>query len=60
MFPIKKSTLLGILEDWKNGDFTNAVRDHNSFWTYQNGTVEKATARLATSEEIEYVENNFQ
>ncbi len=55
-----KATLLGILENWKDKDFSKAVNDHNYFWEYQDGTVGKATASLSISEEIAYVESNFQ
>lgn len=39
-----------ILSRWKEGDFSEAVEDHNRVWTLQNGDVGKAT-RLLTEEE---------
>ncbi|MBM7837878.1 hypothetical protein JOC54_001109 [Alkalihalobacillus xiaoxiensis] len=48
-----------ILMGWNNGDFSNAVDDHNFIWGLWNGTVGKAT-RLLTSDEIKkYNSENF-
>jgi len=38
-----KEKLLFILKDWKNGDFTHCVEDHNYFWSKLDGTVGEAT-----------------
>jgi len=38
-----KEKLLAILKNWKNGDFSNCVGEHNYFWTRLNGTVGEAT-----------------
>lgn len=34
-----KSTLLGILQRWKEGDFSRAHHDHNAVWHLLGGTV---------------------
>ncbi|SFL43106.1 hypothetical protein SAMN04487943_101511 [Gracilibacillus orientalis] len=39
-----------ILTRWKEGDFSQAVQDHNKIWRLQNGNVGRAT-RLLTDEE---------
>ncbi|KSU60409.1 hypothetical protein AS034_16340 [[Bacillus] enclensis] len=36
----------GILKNWKEGDFSNAVKDHNAIWRLQEGTVGIATGLL--------------
>lgn len=54
------SLYVSILSNWTNGDFSNAVADHNSIWKLQDGTIGKAN-RLLTAEEItEYNETNFE
>lgn len=54
------SLYVSILTYWNDGDFSNAVADHNSIWKLQNGTVGKAT-RLLTADEInEYNEKHFE
>lgn len=37
------NNLLDIAYRWKDGDFTEADKDHNYIWTLQNGTVGWAT-----------------
>lgn len=37
-----KKQLLAILDNWKNGDFGNAVNEHNYLWDKLGGTVGKA------------------
>ena len=39
-----KEKLLSILRNWKNGDFTHCVEEHNYFWVKLNGNVGQATA----------------
>lgn len=39
-----KGELISILTRWKNGDFNNAVEDHNYVWGKLDGTVGEATA----------------
>jgi hypothetical protein len=51
--------LLEILEPWTKGDFSNAVRAHNTIWSYQKGTIGEATRLLSAEEELEYIEDNF-
>lgn len=38
-----KDRLLEMLHNWKNGDFSNCVNEHNYVWTKLGGTVGKAT-----------------
>lgn len=54
-----KQMLLGILEPWTKGDFSNAVTAHNEIWKYQNGTVGKANRLLTAKEETEFIQQNF-
>lgn len=54
-----KEMLLEILEPWTRGDFSNAVRAHNKIWSYQNGTIGKATRLLTPEEELAYIEKHF-
>lgn len=55
----KKSILLGILEPWTKGDFSNAVDDHNSIWNFKNGNLGEAERLLTPVEEQEYIEKHF-
>ncbi|MET3110514.1 hypothetical protein ABHD89_000902 [Salinicoccus halitifaciens] len=48
------------LEDWMEGDFSNAVQVHNIIWTEQNGNVGKATGLMTPEEEEEYIERHFE
>lgn len=54
-----KEMLLGILEPWTRGDFSNAVSAHNKIWEYEDGTIGKATRLLTASEEKEYIKHTF-
>lgn len=54
-----KQMLLGILEPWLKGDFTNAVHAHNQIWTHQKGNIGKATRLLTPQEELDYIEEEF-
>ena len=54
-----KEMLLEILEPWTSGDFSNAVRAHNTIWSYQKGTIGKATRLLTPEEELAYIEKHF-
>ena len=51
------STYKEILTRWKNGDFSEAVSDHNTVWRIQDGTVGLATGLLSTKEEKVYIES---
>ncbi|WP_373896343.1 DUF6241 domain-containing protein [Virgibacillus sp. CBA3643] len=46
-----------ILEQWKEGDFSNAVSAHNDVWDLEGGTVGKATGLLSIKEEQDYIES---
>lgn len=48
-----------ILNRWKDGDFSNAVEDHNAIWNLQNGTVGKATRLLTEREQQRYARKHF-
>lgn len=45
---------MDILDDWQEGDFTNAVWAHNRIWTMQGGTIGKATRLLTEKEQEAY------
>ncbi|OIU67656.1 DUF6241 domain-containing protein [Rossellomorea aquimaris] len=45
-----------ILESWKEGDFSNAVKDHNAIWRLQDGTIGKATALLEPEAEEAFLQ----
>jgi Family of unknown function (DUF6241) len=44
-----------ILTNWQNGDFSEAVSDHNFIWRLKNGNVGIATDLLTSKEEKEYI-----
>jgi hypothetical protein len=50
-----EATYEDILTSWKEGDFSDAVSDHNKVWRIQEGTVGKATGLLSPKEEEAYV-----
>ncbi|WGG45425.1 DUF6241 domain-containing protein [Rossellomorea sp. DA94] len=50
-----ESTYEDILKSWKEGDFSDAVSDHNTIWRIQDGTVGKATSLLSPKEEEAYL-----
>jgi hypothetical protein len=54
-----KDKLISILNRWKQNDFNKIVDDHNVLWKIQGGKVGKATDRLTTQEEKEFIKNNF-
>ncbi|WP_100010341.1 DUF6241 domain-containing protein [Lentibacillus sediminis] len=49
-----------VLNEWKNGDFSNAVEVHNTIWSEENGTVGRATGLMTESEEQSYIEKHFE
>ncbi len=56
----EKSTLyLGILNRWKNNDFSQADLEHNAIWDLQHGTIGKATGILTPEEEKAFIEEHF-
>jgi hypothetical protein len=50
-----EGTYEDILTSWKEGDFSDAVSDHNKVWRIQEGTIGKATGLLSSKEEEAYV-----
>lgn len=54
-----KDKLVEILTHWKKKDFNQIVDDHNYFWSMQGGKTGRATGRLTTKEEKEFIYNNF-
>jgi len=54
-----REELLAILSKWKQKEFNEIVEDHNFLWKIQGGKIGKATDRLTTREEKEFIENNF-
>ncbi|MED3076488.1 DUF6241 domain-containing protein [Bacillus wiedmannii] len=50
-----KSKLLATLERWEKGDFSQTVEEHNFLWEIQGGDTGKATERLSSEEEKQYV-----
>lgn len=46
------------LEDWQQGDFSNAVEVHNTIWNWHGGTVGKASRLMTPEEEKEYLDRN--
>ncbi|AZB43150.1 hypothetical protein CEF21_13020 [Bacillus sp. FJAT-42376] len=44
-----------ILSSWEREDFSDAVKDHNTIWALQDGTVGKATRLLTPEEEKAYI-----
>ncbi|MGE8037548.1 hypothetical protein B1B04_22630 [Lysinibacillus sp. KCTC 33748] len=58
-----KELYISILERWSEGDFSNAVDEHNSIWQLQGGDESrnsgKAIRLLSPEEEAQYVEHNL-
>ncbi|AQQ52861.1 DUF6241 domain-containing protein [Planococcus lenghuensis] len=50
---------IGVLEQWREGNFSNAVSVHNFVWKLQGGTVGKATGLLSEEEKKQFAEENF-
>ncbi|WP_053329769.1 DUF6241 domain-containing protein, partial [Bacillus cereus] len=50
-----KNKLLEILNFWYEGDFSQAVEDHNFLWSLEGGENGKAYRLLTPEEEQEYV-----
>ena len=53
-----EDTYREILEEWKAGDFSNAVEHHNTIWELQGGTTGKAYDLLSETEEQAYLGAN--
>lgn len=47
------------LTAWEQGDFSNAVKVHNTIWEWHNGTVGRATGMMSKEQEAEFVEKHF-
>ncbi|PYF08948.1 DUF6241 domain-containing protein [Ureibacillus chungkukjangi] len=56
---ISGDAYVSILEKWVQGDFSNAVLDHNYIWSLQGGNVGEATRLLTPVEEKAYIESHF-
>ncbi|TMU84110.1 hypothetical protein FGG79_18430 [Bacillus sp. BHET2] len=50
-----EETYKDILTSWKEGDFSEAVSDHNKIWRIQEGTIGKATGLLSPKAEEAYI-----
>ncbi|MEF2093070.1 DUF6241 domain-containing protein [Bacillus sp. CFBP9009] len=50
---------LGILNGWKNNDFSNVDEDHNDIWKLQGGNIGKARGILTPEEEKAYIEKHY-
>ncbi len=50
---------LDILNNWKQGDFSEADREHNQIWRLQGGTVGEAKGLLTAKEEKEFIKKHF-
>lgn len=51
---------LDILYGWKDGDFSEADKDHNTIWHLQGGTIGEATGLLSVAEEDAFIRENFE
>ncbi|WP_054707800.1 DUF6241 domain-containing protein [Bacillus sp. JCM 19041] len=54
------SLYITILERWNDGDFSQAVEDHNAIWRLWGGTVGEATKLLTPAEIEQYNKKNFE
>jgi hypothetical protein len=52
-----ETTYNEILTRWRNGNFSEAVSDHNAVWRLQDGNVGIATDLLSSKEERAYIES---
>lgn len=52
-----EQTYKQILTKWKEGDFSEAVSDHNAIWRIQDGNIGIATDLLSPKEEKDYIES---
>lgn len=50
---------MGMLNDWKAGDFSQADKQHNQLWKLEGGNVGKARGLLSKEEEQDYIEEYF-
>lgn len=54
-----EATYIKILERWADGDFSNAVEDHNAVWKLQEGTIGEAYRLMSPVEEWRYIQQYF-
>lgn len=54
-----KELYIDSLEQWKTGNFKNAVQVHNVIWKSKNGSIGKAQRLLTDREEMEYRAKHF-
>lgn len=54
-----KKEFLGILDEWKKGDFSNIIAEHNEFWNDESGTVGLAVKKATQEEEAQFVLLHF-
>lgn len=47
------------LEEWDEGDFSNAVEVHNYIWDLNGGTIGKAKRLMTTEEEQKYIDQTY-
>ncbi|HZH58749.1 MAG TPA: DUF6241 domain-containing protein [Metabacillus sp.] len=52
-----EEVVLDILNRWKEGDFSQADKDHNAIWSIQGGTIGKATGVMSAEQEQQYIED---
>jgi hypothetical protein len=55
----ERADFLSIASNWKAGDFSQADKDHNYFWTLQGGTIGKANGINSAAEETAFVSDRF-
>jgi len=52
-----EEVVMDILTRWKEGDFSQADKDHNAIWSIQGGTIGKATGVMSSEQEQQYIED---
>ena len=50
---------MAALEDWMEGDFSNAVQVHNTIWNERDGTIGKVRGLMSLEEEMDYKIRHF-
>lgn len=55
-----KEFYIRALQEWKNGNFNNAIEVHNHIWKKKNGTIGKAVGLMSPEDEQKYVERHFE
>ncbi|OZI11810.1 hypothetical protein CEW92_09785 [Bacillaceae bacterium SAS-127] len=54
-----KEKMLGILENWRKGNFKKVDEDHNVIWSIQDGNIGKAKGIMSEKEQEAFKKNNF-